>query len=378
MDFAPLRSYLSGLIDRGVPGLELAVCRDHEVIFHECMGYSDYAGTVKADSSDRYWMYSCTKPVLAASAMKCIEDGLFQLDDPVSRYLPAYEDAFLMKDGVRRPVAQPMLIRHLFTMTAGLDYNKRRGGIERVVRETGGKATTVQLAEAMAEEALSFEPGARFQYSLCHDVLGAVIEVVSGMSLRDYMKKHIFDPLGMVHTDFWTGREAPERLAAQYIFNAQENKLERYEQKNEFVLSENYFSGGAGLLSTCKDYLKFTDAMSCGGENGRGVRILRPETIDLMRGEQIPEYRAEGSFTCTCGPDYGYGLGVRTRVAFNHGAKSALGEFGWDGAAGADMTMDPEHRLSVMFMTHIRNWPAMLGAVHLQLRDVLYPVLGLA
>ena len=377
MDFAPLHEYLKGLIEKGVPGLELAVCRDHEVIFHECMGCSDYARTVKAAPTDRYWMYSCTKPILAACGMKCIEEGLFTLDDPVSRYLPAYGRAFVMKEGKKCPLEKPMLIRHLFTMTAGLDYNKLRGGIPRVLEETKNTATTVQLAEAMAEEALSFVPGAKFQYSLCHDVLGAVIEKVSGMSLRRYMKKNIFEPLGMDNTDFWTAEEVPDNLAAQYVWNAQEGKMEEFTMKNDFVISANYFSGGAGLLSTCEDYLKFTDAMSCGGENGRGVRILRPETIDLMRSEQIPEYRAEGSFTCTCGPDYGYGLGVRTRIAFNQGEKSALGEFGWDGAAGADMTMDPEHRLSVMFMTHIRNWPGMLGPVHLQIRDVLYPLLGL-
>lgn len=377
MDFAPLRKYLSGLIDKGVPGLETAVCLDHEVLFHECMGYSDYARTVKAAPSDRYWMYSCTKPVLAASGMKCIEDGLFDLDDPVGKYLPAFNGAFVLRDGKKCLPEKPMLIRHLFTMTAGLDYNKQRGGIPRVLNETHRTATTVQVAEAMAEEALSFEPGAMFQYSLCHDVLGAVIEKVSGMSLRDYMKENIFEPLGMENTDFWTSDEMPEHLAAQYIFNPQSAKLEEFTLKNDFVISENYFSGGAGLLSNCMDYLKFTDAMSCGGENGKGVRILKPETIDLMRSEQIPEYRAEGSFTCTCGPDYGYGLGVRTRIAFNHGERSSIGEFGWDGAAGADMTMDPEHRLSVMFMTHIRNWPSMLGPVHLQLRDVLYPLLKL-
>ncbi|MBQ2956532.1 MAG: beta-lactamase family protein [Clostridia bacterium] len=377
MDFSQLHDYMNRLIEKGVPGLELAVCRRHEVLFHECAGYSDYNRTQTARPSDRYWMYSCTKPVLAASAMRCIEDGLFGLDDPVSKYLPAYENAFVLKNGEKQPLSEPMLIRHLFTMTAGLDYNKQRGGVARVVAETNGRATTIQLAEAMAEEALSFEPGERFQYSLCHDVLGAVIEKASGMSLRDYMKAKIFEPLEMTQTDFWTAEEKPRNLAAQYVYDSNRKILDQFDQKNDFVLSENYYSGGAGLLSTCEDYLKFTDAMSCGGVGAHGARILKAETIDLMRSEQIPAFRVEGSFTCTCGPDYGYGLGVRTRIAFNEGVPSALGEFGWDGAAGADMLMDPEHELSMMFMTHIRNWPAMLGPVHLQIRDILYPLLGL-
>ncbi len=377
MDFKPLQDYLKSLIEKGVPGLELAVCQNHKILFHECMGYSDYERTQDAVPSDRYWMYSCTKPVLAATAMRCIEEGLFSLDDPVYKYLPAYRDAYVMKDGKRCPLEKPMLIRHLFTMTAGLDYNRDRESIKRVYAETNGKATTIQMVEALAEDPISFVPGERFQYSLCHDVLGAVIEAVSGMTLRDFMKQKIFDPLGMTNTDFWTADEKPENLAAQYAYNGETRELRPETGKNAFVLSDNFYSGGAGLVSTCADYLKFTDAMACGGVGANGARILRSETIDQMRVEQISDMRIEGSFTCTCGPDYGYGLGVRTRIAFDHGAKSALGEFGWDGAAGSDITIDPEHRLSVMFMTHILGWPAMLGAVHLQIRDVLYPMMGL-
>lgn len=375
MDFKPLREYMSGLIAKGVPGLELAVCRNHEVLFHKCMGYSDYEMTQGAAPTDRYWMYSCTKPVLAASAMQCIEKGLFKLDDPVCKYLPAYANLFVIKDGKKVPAEKTMLIRHLFTMTGGLDYNRNRGSVRQMMEATNGRATTVQLAEAMADEALSFEPGERFQYSLCHDVLGAVIEAASGMSLREFMRKNIFDPLGMDQTDFWTSEEVPDNLAAQYSYDEKAKKVVPFREQNEYVLSLNYYSGGAGLVSTCMDYLKFTDAMSCGGENAQGVRILKAETIDWMRSEQIPEFRVEGSFSCTCGRDYGYGLGVRTRIAFNEGEYSAAGEFGWDGAAGADMTMDPAHGLSVVYMQHIRNWPVMLGPVHLQIRDVLYPLM---
>jgi len=244
MDFQPLREYMTGLIEKGVPGLEVAVCRNHRVLFHECMGYSDYERQRKASSSDRYWMYSCTKPVLAAAAMQCVERGWIGLDDPVAKFLPAYADAYVMENGEKRIVGGGMTIRHLFTMTAGLDYRLNRPQIRALCEQTAGRAGTKDIVQSLAEDALSFRPGARFQYSLCHDVLGAVIEVVSGMSLRDYMKKNIFEPLRMTRTDFWTAGEKPDDLAAQYRYDAGSRRLLTFDAPNEFVLSENYYSGG--------------------------------------------------------------------------------------------------------------------------------------
>ncbi len=377
MNFKPLQDYMNQLLEKGVPGLELAVCRDHEILFHECAGYSDEAKKVPASAKDRYWMYSCTKPVTAASSMKALEQGLFQLNDPVGKYLPAYSDVYLLKDGKRVKPQHTMTIRHLLTMTGGLDYNLNRDSVRRVQQENAGRATTVQIAEALAEDPLSFDPGERFQYSLCHDVMGAVIEQASGMTLRDYMKENIFLPLGMKNTDFETGAGKPSELAAQYRYDGEAKQVRLHGWENGYVLSPNYYSGGAGLVSCVEDYLLFADALACGGTNAEGVCILRPETIDLMRSEQMKAFHADESFSCTCGSDYGYGLGVRTRISFEEGAASALGEFGWDGAAGADVLIDPEHHLSMFYAQHVMNWPSLLGAVHLQIRDILYPLLGL-
>jgi len=377
MDFSPIREYMAKLIDKGVPGCELIICQDHQILFHECKGYSDYEGNKPASPSDLYWMYSCTKPVTAATAMHCVENGLFQLDDPVYKYIPSYKNARVKKDGQEVPARNTMTIRNLMTMTGGLNYNTGRDSIKRMLERTNNQATTVDIANALMEDPLDFEPGERFQYSMCHDVLGAVIEAASGMSFRDYMKKHILDPLGMTRTDFLTLEEGQKVVAAQYTYDAKENKVIQKGKANPLLISPKCYSGGAGLVSCAEDYIKFTDAMSCGGVSAEGVRILKSETIDLMRSEQLPSFHVEGSFSCTCGPDYGYGLGVRTRVAFNEGAVSAKGEFGWDGAAGADMMMDPEHRLSIAYTQHVLNWPAMLGTIHLQIRDILYPLMGL-
>lgn len=377
MNFDPLRQYMASLIERGVPGLELAVCRDHEIIFHECAGFSDSAHTRPASPTDRYWLYSCTKPLTVATAMRAMEDGLFALEDPVSKYLPAYKDVYLMKDGERITPKTTMTIRHLMTMTAGLNYNKERESIRCAQQRANGCATTVQIAEALAEDPLDFEPGERFQYSLCHDVLGAVIEQASGQSFRDYMQSVLLRPLDMTDTDFETAG-APKRLAALYAYNTQTDRVSLQSGRNDFVLSPAYYSGGAGVVSTALDYLAFADAMACGGVGRNGQRVLKAESIDLLRTEQISSFMAIQKFSCTCGPDYGYGLGVRTRSHFNEGVRSAVGEFGWDGAAGADLLVDPEHHLSMVYVQHVLGWPAMVGAVHLRIRDILYPLLNLA
>ncbi len=375
MDFRPMHEYMLRQVERGVPGLEMMICKNHEVLFHECAGFSDYARTRKAQPSDLYWMYSCTKPVTVTAAMQCIEKGLFSLEDEVSKFLPSYKNAFVMADGERSPISKPMTIRHLFTMTGGLDYNLRREAVMRVNRESNYAATTAELVDAMAQDALSFEPGEKFQYSLCHDVLGAVVEKASGMTLREYMKKNIFEPLGMTLTDFRTEKQPHENMAAKYIFDTKKRQVVPLAMTNEFVLSENYYSGGAGLVSCCEDYMKFADAMACGGVGANGARILKKESIDLLRREQLPSFCVTDSFSCTCGEDYGYGLGVRTRISFKQGVRSAFGEFGWDGAAGANLLIDPENGVSVSYVQHVRNWTHLLGAMPLEQRDILYSIL---
>lgn len=376
MDFHSMHEYMLSLVERGVPGLELMVCRNHEVLFHECAGFSDYDRTRAAASSDLYWIYSCSKPITVTAAMQCIEKGLFSLDDEVAQYLPSYKDAFTMVNGEHRPLSHPMTIRHLFTMTGGLDYDLNRPAVAEMNRQTGNKATTMQLADAMAKDALSFEPGERFQYSLCHDVLGGIIEKVSGMTLREYMKENIFEPLGMTHTDFYANGQQPENMAAQYKFNVDTKAVMPISKNNPFVLSDNYCSGGAGLVSCCEDLAKFADAMACGGVSKDGKRILTMESIDLMRSEQLPSFGADASFSCACGSDYGYGLGVRTRIAFKQGVYSSPGEFGWDGAAGANLMMDPENKLSISYVQHVKNWPFHIGKAPLDQRDILYTILG--
>lgn len=268
-----------------------------------------------------------------------------------------------------------MLVRHLFTMSAGLDYNLNSNAILDTI-ENNPNSGTLEIVNSLPQNPLAFEPGEKFKYSLCHDVLAAVVETVSGVRFSEYLEKNIFLPLGMTDTGFTFSENKKDRLAALYRCY-ERGKYESIPQNNMFQLTENYESGGAGLYSTVDDYILFADAMANEGVGLSGNRILKRETIDLMRTEQLSNYSVDSKFTCAAGPGYGYGLGVRTLIDKSEGQRSSIGEFGWDGAAGSYVMIDPTNKLSIFFAMHVMNWPLLIGCGHAPIRDLTYDILGL-
>ena len=376
MDFRPVIAYIEDVIrkEKNVPGCDLLIMKEHEILLRYKSGVSDYAGERPVQGNERYFMYSCSKPITCTAALQLAERGIIGLDDPVSRYLPEFADVFLLKDGDKVPASRVMTVRHLFTMSGGLDYDLFKEPVTALLQENP-EADTIAVVSAMAKAPLLFEPGTRFEYSLCHDVLAAVVEAASGMKFSAYLNENIFMPLGMTHTGF-SPEEAKAELAAQYTC-PQTGTVIPMEQDNNYRLSVNYESGGAGIISSIEDYAKFADAMANGGVSANGARILKPETIDMMRADQLTGFLDDPSFSCAAGPGYGYGLGVRTLIDKSQGARSSLGEFGWDGAAGSYLMMDPKTGLSIVFTMHVRNWTTCIGCGHAPIRDLTYEVLGL-
>ena len=377
MDFTPVINYIETVLrnEKGVPGCDLQIMREHEVLLRYKSGAADYEGKVPIAGDEIYCMYSCTKPVTVTAAMQLVEQGLLQLDAPVYEYLPAYKNAFLMKDGQKVPTQKPITVRQLFTMSAGLTYERDTDPIRQCISKNPN-AGTVEVVNAFIESPLQFEPGERFLYSLCHDVLAAVVEVVSGMRFSDYLKKNIFQPLGMKRADFTVPEAELPHLTAEYECY-QPGKIRPWTTGSGFQLTPNYESGGAGLYTCVEDYALFADAMANGGVGKTGARILKAETIDLMRTEQLHTYAMNPKFGCAAGPGYGYGLGVRTLIDKSDGQRSTLGEFGWDGAAGSYVMIDPAQKLSIFFAMHVRGWPNLIGRGHSPIRDMTYEVLGL-
>ena len=353
-------AYLRTLIEeKQIPYLDVFVQKEHTALFRR---YVSREGM--ATGKEKLFLYSATKPMTVVGALQLVEQGKLSLDDRVEIYLPAYRDTFLA-DGT--PTKNKMTVRHLFTMSGGLSYRLPNAAAE-LLKNSDGKASTVEVVSQFAKDPLQFEPGARFEYSFCHDVLAAVVEVVSGKRFAEYMQEKIFQPLGMTNTGFYTETQAKVERMYQA---AQSGEIAEIPAKNELILGENYDSGGAGAVATVEDYARFVGAMACGGMSANGYRLRKEETVALLKRETQASLNVNNTFTCVQGSDYGYGLGVRTRTkATDWGLP--VGEFGWDGAAGTYMMADPVNRISVTIGMHLRGWPNVFKNEHLKLVQCVY------
>ena len=371
MDFSRLTAYIDTLPTVGVPGCDLAVYRDHEQIYRHAAGHRDAEGTQPMRGDETYCLYSCTKVFTTCAAMQLIERALMNLDDPVADYLPAYAHLTVKDgDGVR-PAKRVMTVRHLMSMQSGLDYVLDSPALRRAIAELGPDATTRQLVEAKAGDPLLFEPGTDFMYSLSHDALAAVIEVVSGLRFGEYLKQNIFDPLGLHTVGFRLSEADQARLCAQYLFDPEQNRpVLQHGDINNYRLTPNYESGGAGLYSDVKDYITFADALASGGSRD-GVRLLSPEMMQLWSANQLGPV-ARRSFDAWNRRGYSYALGVRTRVDTSIAGRGQIGEFGWDGAAGAWAMIDPVNHLSAYFAMHVRSYGYSYDVIHPTIRDLIY------
>ncbi len=351
---------MDALFHLGLPYCELIVRQGHRFLYHGARG--------SGGEGKRFFLYSASKVMTVTAAMQLVEKGQLQLDAPLSRYLPEYADAFILKDGKPCPPDTVMTPRHLFTMSAGLNYRLDTPYILEAAAQPG--SGTRGIVKSFIKAPLDFSPGDRFQYSLCHDVLGALIEAISGRTLAQYMRENIFEPLGMRRTSFdYTQAE----LAPKYLF--QNGVYKPDPLKNAYILAPGYYSGGAGVISDAKDLSLFADALSCKGLSENGYRVLKPETIDLMRTDQMPTVLKHNNFSCAAGEEFSYGLGVHTLTRRIASTKAPLGVFGWDGAAGAYLMCDPQNQLSIAFITHVHCWPQIRDVFHRPIRNAAYAAL---
>ena len=354
------KEYIDKLIaDKGIPYIDFYMSVGQECVYRY---YTSKDG--KATGKEKLWFYSATKPITVVAAMRLVGEGKLSLDDEVSKYIPAFENTFLA-DGT--PTKNKMTVRQLFTMSAGLSYNVWGEPYKSLLEEVDKDATTLDVISALAKAPLLFEPGERFGYSLCHDVLAAVVEVASGKRFAEYLDEVIFGPLKMTNTGFHL--EKTETLAPCYF----SEKTSIYEIPNEnfFVFTDNYDSGGAGAISCVEDYAKFAKTLACGGVSEDGYRLLSEDALKQLRTCQHENLQLQSTFTCVQGEDYGYGLGVRVRKAPTKWGLSE-GEFGWDGAAGTYLMVDPERQISIVIGMHLRNWPEVFTGEHLQLVKCAY------
>lgn len=369
-----LADYIDSLVaDKGVPGCQCSVYVDYEPVFSRAAGYRDVEGKVPSGPGDLYWIYSVSKLFTSVAAMQLIESGKLRLDDPVSRYLPAWSDMRIKRGARVIPSPIAPTIFHLLSMTAGLNYKQRTPALLSLIAQKGIRFNLRELADALAREPLDFTPGTRFRYSLCHDVLGAVIEVASGSTIRDYMQENISEPLGMKDLTYFPDEGQFDRFAAQYRYIPEMNIFKPIRLRNPYILSRAYASTGAGMCAGIRDIALLADALANGGVGASGNRILKPESIRRMTVDALNPF-AKRDFRKMKPAPYSYGLGVRTMIRGVEGATE--NEFGWDGAAGSYVLIDPDRHLSLVYTQHVLNHGPVYSEIHPGIRKALYRSFG--
>ena len=354
--FSALKNYMDTILVREkVPGFDLRVLHKGNEVFSYHAGYNDKENQIPMKGTEHYYIYSASKPICCAAALHAFEEGKFLMGHPLWWYLPEFKN--IKFRGTDTPIKGEIKIHDLFTMTAGFNYDCESAEIKEAVKNNPN-APTREIAKAIAKMGVDFEPGTRWQYSLCHDVLACLVEVATGVKFADYVKKVIFDPLGMTNSTYHPSKEMIDNMCQQYRFNDATGSPDRIEKKNAYVFGPDYDSGGAGVVTTVDDYVKFAYAMTNYGVGLNDARILSKATVNLMRTNTLP-VGSQKYEDCSCwmsNHEYGYGFGVRTKIGVGRGGNlTSIGEFGWDGAAGFMVSIDPEKQLTIVYAQQMLN-----------------------
>tara|TARA_B100000676_G_C18083603_1_gene853182 strand:- start:1160 stop:2350 length:1191 start_codon:yes stop_codon:yes gene_type:complete len=366
-----LRPWMARYVEAGkLPWAMTAVVRHGHVAFQDQIGLADVeAGrAITPDAVCR--IYSMSKPITAVAALQLYEQGRFQLDDPVGDYIPALAEmeVRIVEDanGMRtEPAARPITIRDLFCHTAGFTYGFSGGDTltrlytERSVDFDNQAGSLAEVVGRLAELPLDHHPGARWTYGVSIDVLGHLVEVLSGESFDRYLDRNIFQPLGMTDTFFELPGDRMDRFVPCYEQTG-DNGLRLCDGTDDSIFASNVscFSGGGGLLSTMADYLRFADMLRGGGAFG-GERILGRRTVEYMATNHMPDdgdltTMGQETFSETSYAGIGFGLGVS--VVIDPAAAQTMispGEYAWGGMASTAFWIDPAEDMAVVFLTQL-------------------------
>ncbi len=372
-----------------ITGALTLVYRRGEIAWLSPLGLMDREAGKPTREDTIYRIYSMSKPVTSVALMQLYEHGHFQLDDPVYKSIPAWRDLRVFQAGRYPDFAttaceRPMTIRDLLTHQSGLTYGfMMRTNVDAGYRRLGigtlGKLYDGDLANMIAQLAelpLEFSPGSHWNYSVSTDVCGYLVEHFSGEPLDEYLRRHVFEPLGMPDTGFHVAEEDGDRFAANYQ-RGPDKKLERIDgpESRAYRRRPRFLGGGGGLVSTARDYLRFCRMLLGGGELD-GTRILGPRTLALMTqnhisGGRTTEEASVGGFGEIAAPGTGFGLGFSVTLdPVRTGVVGSSGEFAWGGAASTVFWIDPAEDLIVIFLTQFM--PSRTFNFRGQLKSIIY------
>lgn len=372
-----------------IAGALTLVARKDEVAYLSSVGQMDIERNKPMAEDTIFRIYSMTKPITSVGLMMLYEHGHFQLDDPVYKFIPEWRDLGVYEMGnhpnwVTTPCKRPMTIRDLFTHMSGLTYDfLERTNIDRAYRRLHvGRDRQKDLramVETLAGLPLEFSPGTAWNYSVSTDVLGYLIELISGTPLDEYFRTQIFEPLGMTDTGFVVPADKIDRFAANYTRGRDKKpRLEDDPETSVYTKPTSFFSGGGGLVSTASDYLQICRMLLNRGELN-GHRFLGRKTLELMTSNHLPNGQdltdlATGAFSETTYEGVGFGLGFSVQLDL---AKSQIvgspGEYAWGGAASTAFWIDPKEELIAIFMTQLM--PSRVFNFRGQLKSIIYPAI---
>lgn len=379
MNFQNLKDFLDSMVSTNrTPGCAVTVYKDGKRVYEYAAGVSDIETGKKLTGEEHFCIYSCSKVTAATAGIQLIEKGILDPNAPLYDYIPEYRHMAIRTENGIEEAKNPITVGDLFSMSAGFDYDFNGIGFQEALKLTNGNCDTDVFARCMSKSVLYFEPGTHWKYSLCHDVLGGLISIITGKKYRDYVEENIFAPLGITNTVFHITPEILENSASQYIFvpdDKDEQNMNAIEAQMHGKASSGTFkdvgkgisplavgqiypefdSAGGGLISTVGEYAKLMCALSCGGLGANGERILSSHGVELMKTNRLNDTQladfATGRFL-----GYGYGMGVRTHLdKAKSGSIANLGEFGWGGAAGSTAIIDSEEKLGLFFVQHTLN-----------------------
>ena len=365
--------------EQKLAGTLTLVARKGKVVHLEGVGFRDREAKTPMTEDTIFRIYSMTKPITAVAALTLWEQGQFQMDDPVSKYLPELANlkVFAGMDGenmVLEDTNKVMTIKQLFTHSAGFSYGFSQSPVDKLYQQSAlfsGETKREDLLKEVAKLPLNHQPGTKWNYSIGTDIIGVLVERLSGQTLGEYFEQHIFKPLKMTDTGFYVPKSKQDRLAQIYVINQQGQTVPmENEPLGDYLSAPEIESGGGGLVSTIEDYYTFTQMLLNGGEY-KGERILGRKTVEYMRTNHLPADLIPFEPSST---GEGYGLAMSVTVD-EQGANTmgSKGDYGWAGAASTYFRIDPEEQMIVIAMTQLM--PSSFFSYNKDLKNMAYQAL---
>ena len=340
---------INNFVDEGkIPFVQAAIIKDNELIHFHSYGYGDIESKTKVNENSIFRIYSMTKPIVSVAIMILIERGVINLDDKVKNYIVDFEDLVVFNDSLdfKKPKAD-INISDLLSHKSGFGYGWGSNNyIDSMYSNIWENKNNEDFVKDLIDIPLYFDPKTSWRYGVSTDVLGYLIEVVTGQPLYNFLYENIFDPLQMYDTSFQISKKKINRFVSNYQFDEDKNKLDKVDDWEKTRYRKvTMHSGGGGLISTTFDYINFCLMLSNNG-SFNGITILTPESIGLMTKNQIGSI----NYPWDEGVKFGYGFSVVTDQGLSE-LRDSNGSFGWSGAAGTRFTIDPEKKLILLLMT---------------------------